>query len=34
MTSWKTSSATRVWSSSVSQSINGGGYPMETCSCP
>ena|SRR4030042_5146827 len=31
MTSWREKSPTKVWSPSVSQDIDGGNYPMETC---
>jgi rhodanese-related sulfurtransferase len=31
MTSWREVSTTKVWSPSVSQDIDGGNYPMETC---
>ncbi len=31
MTSWGASTSTKVWSSSSSQAIYGGGYPVVTC---
>lgn len=34
MTSWAASSSTKVWSSSVSQAVNGGNYPVVTGSNP
>ncbi|MDH4162207.1 MAG: rhodanese-like domain-containing protein [Nitrospirota bacterium] len=31
MTSWNAATSTKVWSSGVSQTIYGGGYPVEKC---
>lgn len=31
MTSWSAATSTKVWSSSASQTVYGGGYPVEKC---